>query len=122
MTPERRRFSRILFNASAQLLLPSGELAVDVLDLSLKGAMVRPQTPAYVQMGTHGLLKIRLDDTASTIRMEITIVHHQGDLYGLACREIDLDSMTHLRRLIELNLGDEDLLNREIQTLTANAA
>lgn len=122
MTPERRRFSRILFNASAQLVLPSGELEVDVLDLSLKGAMVRPQTPAYVQMGTQGLLKIRLDDVASNIRMEITIVHHQGDLYGLACREIDLDSMTHLRRLIELNLGDEDLLNREIQTLTANAA
>ena len=122
MTPERRRFSRILFNSSAQLLLPSGELEVEVFDLSLKGAMVRPETPAYVQMGTNGTLKLRLDDLAATIRMDITIVHHQGDYYGLACRELDLDSMTHLRRLIELNLGDEDLLNREIQTLTANAA
>jgi len=122
MTPERRRFSRILFNSSAQLLLPSGELDVEVLDLSLKGAMVRPQTPAYVQMGTHGILKLRLDDLAATIRMEVTIVHHQGEDYGLACRELDLDSMTHLRRLIELNLGDETLLNREIQILTTHAA
>lgn len=120
-SPERRRFSRILFNANAQLLLPSGDLDVEVIDLSLKGAMVRPQTPAYVQMGTHGTLKLRLDALAATIRMEVTIVHHQGEQYGLACREIDLDSITHLRRLIELNLGDEALLNREIQALTEPA-
>jgi len=118
MTSERRRFSRILFNASAQLILPSGELDVAVIDLSLKGAMVRPETPAYVQMGTQGILKLRLDDLAANIRMEVTIVHHQGEQYGLACREIDLDSITHLRRLIELNLGDEAMLGRELHALT----
>jgi hypothetical protein len=122
MTPERRRFSRILFNSTAQLVLPSGELDVEVIDLSLKGAMVCPATPAYVQMGTNGTLKLRLDDLAANIRMEVTIVHHRGEQYGLACREIDLDSITHLRRLIELNLGDEALLNREIQALTDTSA
>jgi hypothetical protein len=51
--------------------------------------------------------------------MEVTVVHHQGDCYGLACRGIDLDSVTHLRRLVALNLGDEALLEREIRLLLA---
>ena len=32
---------------------------------------------------------------------------------------IDLDSITHLRRLVELNLGDEKLLERELSHLAA---
>jgi hypothetical protein len=31
--------------------------------------------------------------------------------------QIDLESITNLVRLVELNLGDEDLLNREIHTM-----
>jgi len=38
-------------------------------------------------------------------------------LLGLSCREIDLDSITHLRRLVALNLGDEALLDRELGLL-----
>ena len=36
---------------------------------------------------------------------------------GLFCHHIDIDSITHLRRLIELNLGDETLLQRELAEL-----
>jgi len=32
---------------------------------------------------------------------------------------IDVDSMTHLRRLIELNLGDPTLLERELKALVS---
>ncbi len=118
MTENRRKFSRIPFRTPAQLFLPDGEIAVEVLDLSLKGALIRPETPTYVKVGSNGTLKIRLDDKGDTIRMDITIVHHQGSDYGLACREIDLDSVTHLRRLVALNIGDETLLEREVARLT----
>ncbi len=33
------------------------------------------------------------------------------------CEHIDIDSITHLKRLIELNLGDEALLHRELAHL-----
>jgi hypothetical protein len=33
------------------------------------------------------------------------------------CKEIDLDSISHLRRLIELNLGDQEELERELGAL-----
>ena len=118
MSRNRRQFSRINFQAEARLFLPDGELAVELVDLSLKGALIKPQGEFFVKVGSNCTLKIQLDDAATVIRMEATIVHHQGLFYGLACREIDLDSVTHLRRLVALNLGDELLLERELTLLT----
>jgi hypothetical protein len=119
MTRNRRQFSRIPFQTEAQLFLTSGEFTVQIVDLSLKGALIKPPADFFTVVGSNCTLKIRLDNTGSTIRMECAIVHHQGHHYGLACRDIDLDSMTHLRRLLELNLGDESLLERDIGHLAA---
>jgi hypothetical protein len=120
MSRNRRQFSRIHFQTEAQLFLPGSELPVEVLDLSLKGALIKPKVEHFVTMGTNCTLKIHLDNTGTSIRMEATVVHHQGEFYGLACRELDLDSVTHLRRLVALNLGDAELLEREV-TLLASA-
>lgn len=118
MNPNRRRFSRIPFQSQATLFLPDGEHAVKVLDLSLQGALIAPTGPMYVTMGNNGVLKILLDDAETCIRMGVTVVRHMADdSYGLACREIDLDSVTHLRRLVALNLGDEALAEREFALL-----
>jgi hypothetical protein len=118
LNQNRRKFSRIPFKTEARLFLPDGEIEVEVLDLSLQGALVHPKAPMYVTIGSHGTLKIRLDEQGTTIRMEVAVVHHLAGYYGLACREIDLDSVTHLRRLVALNLGDETLAEREFAQLT----
>ena len=117
MERNRRRFSRIPFKAEASLILPDGEQHVDVLDLSLKGALIHPRTNMFVTVGTNCPLTIRLDQDGTSIRMEVTVVHHLAKSYGLACRDIDLDSVTHLRRLVALNLGDEALADREFALL-----
>jgi hypothetical protein len=117
MTVERRQFTRIHFQANARLRLPDSEFEVEVVDLSLKGALVRPRTDIFAPVGCNGLLEIGLGDTGTAIAMEVTVVHRESDYYGLACREIDLDSITHLRRLVELNVGDESVLNRELTAL-----
>ncbi|MOA67711.1 Cyclic diguanosine monophosphate-binding protein [compost metagenome] len=45
-------------------------------------------------------------------------LRHDNDGHlGFACLHIDLESITYLRRLIELNLGDEDELQRELGSL-----
>ncbi|MDP3538356.1 MAG: PilZ domain-containing protein [Azonexus sp.] len=118
MTSNRRQFSRISFQTQARLFLPNGEFAVELVDLSLKGALICPIGDLFVTVGSNCTLKFRLNDSETSIRMECTIVHHQGSYFGLACREIDLDSVTHLRRLVALNLGDEALLERELSLLT----
>jgi hypothetical protein len=120
MTENRRQFTRISFQSSARLFLADGEHPVDVLDISLKGALIRPAQPMFVKVGSNGVLHVALDNGETGIRMGITVVHHQGECYGLASHEIDLDSVTHLRRLVELNLGDETLLEREISLLSGS--
>ena len=119
MTQNRRQFSRIQFHTDGQLRLPDGLHAVEVLDLSLKGALVRPRHACFIQQGTQGDLQVPLDHLEAFIHMAITVVHHQNGTYGLACREIDLDSVTHLRRLVQLNLGDEALADREFALLAS---
>ena len=118
MIENRRQFSRIRFQTEARLNLPTGESSVEVLDLSLKGALVRSERSLSSEIGSHGTLIIRLDEMASIIHMEITVAHQENTAFGLKCREIDLDSITHLRRLVELNLGYEQLLERELSHLT----
>lgn len=117
MTSNRRQFTRFQFRTDARLYLPDGEFDVEVVDLSLKGALVRPQAGVFATVGSNGSLKIRLDEMGTLINMEVTIVHRESSYFGLACREIDLDSVTHLRRLAEFNIGDEAILNRELNAL-----
>ena len=49
--------------------------------------------------------------------MDVEIAHRENDELGLNCKDIDVDSITHLRRLVELNLGDPELLERELSAL-----
>jgi len=119
MTENRRQFSRIHFATEARLFLHGAEYPAEILDLSLKGALIRPAQALPDSTGAHAILQIRLDQLGSSIRMEGSISHHEATHYGFTCREIDLDSITHLRRLVELNLGDESLLERELGHLLA---
>ena len=116
MSENRRRFSRIPFASQANLILPDGIRQALVIDISLKGALVRVDGDFFTAIGDIARLEISLD-TEDTITMAVTIVHRQDALLGLACREIDLDSITHLRRLVQLNLGDEAMLDRNLAAL-----
>jgi hypothetical protein len=49
--------------------------------------------------------------------MEVTLAHIKPPNAGFLCKNIDIESIAHLRRLMELNLGDMDLVNREIADL-----
>ena len=49
--------------------------------------------------------------------MEANLVHVQDEHIGFQYQNMDLDTATHLHRLIELNLGDEKLMERELAEL-----
>ncbi len=119
MSANRRQFARIAFHSPAELTTGDGHDDVTVLDLSLKGALVRLPAGARARVGENCALRVRLGEPESSIRMQGTLVHIEGIYAGLACRNIDLDSVTHLRRVVELNLGDPALLERELGALVA---
>ncbi|GAA3982604.1 PilZ domain-containing protein [Comamonas faecalis] len=118
MSQERRHFVRVPFVAPALLSAATQELQVRVLDLSLKGALVQALGPVQVTAGAHCQLMVPLGGDEH-IGMAVEVAHLEGDTLGLHCLDIDLDSVTHLRRLIELQLGDAQLLERDLAQLSA---
>jgi len=114
---ERRRFSRITFHRPAELDVDSAKASCALLDVSLKGALVEVPAGFAADLGRKCTLVIRLDGGDAVIQMEGEIVHREGALAGIRCAEIDLESISHLRRLVELNVGDDELLHRELSAL-----
>lgn len=118
---DRRRFSRVAFAHEATLHFPAADwpIPVEVLDLSLNGALLRPahRNSPLPPVDQPCLLKIFLDAAGDAIRMEGRLQLRADGAYGLACLAMDLDSVTHLRRLVQLNLGDESLAEREFSRL-----
>jgi len=116
MQEEQRRFTRIPFDAAAVLSKGGSEWPCKLVDLSLKGALVGQPEGWKGQAGEDYQLTLTLDD-AVRIQMDVNVAHIENQHVGLHCKDIDLDSITHLRRLVELNLGDTDLLERELMAL-----
>ncbi len=118
---EKRRFSRIAFEASAYLDLKGSKIVVQLIDISLKGALVLLEDKALdiEPKAAAAVLNIILNDSV-VITMDVKIVHSAEGRLGLECVQIDIDSIAHLRRLVELNLGEESLLYRELKALIKN--
>ena len=117
MTDERRRFSRIDFDARVEIAQGSKNWQAQLLDISLKGVLLakmganfQPQSKIPV------LVKIILSDLTS-IAMSTRVVQDTPEQLRLACDSIDIDSISHLRRLIELNIGNEKAMERELSEL-----
>lgn len=113
---DRRRFQRIEFDAATDLVQGGRRWPVELHDLSLKGLLVRRPEGWDADAEQPFEARVRLADDAE-VRMEVAMTHEEGDLIGFVCQHIDLDSIAHLRRLVELNLGDEALLERELAAL-----
>jgi hypothetical protein len=114
---EKRRFHRILYNADAILTVASNHLACKVVDLSLKGCLVEFDQPWSGDLDLMYSLTIQLS-AVDSITMQLAITHVDGNRIGLKCEAIDIDSISNLRRLVELNLGDSGLLERELSALS----
>lgn len=123
---EPRHFSRIPFHADVQLHfhLAKEEQTAHLLDISLKGALVETLHPlANAFKGKICRMVLFLGKGGEHITMEGTVVHQEGQLIGIECQHIDVDSMSNLRRLVELNAGDGTLLERELaEVLKIDAA
>lgn len=113
---DRRRFQRFAFDAQTALVQGQRCWPVELHDLSLKGLLVHRPADWDADPAQPFEARIRLADDAE-VRMEVEMTHGDGELVGLVCRHIDVDSISHLRRLVELNLGDEALLERELAAL-----
>lgn len=109
---ERRNFWRAVFHSPVRVTTHQGEMQAQLHDISLKGALLETSEPWRGKPGEECQVSLKLAPDAS-IGMWAEVMHVEGRHIGLRCKSIDLDSITHLRRLVELNSGDPALLERE---------
>ena len=114
---EKRNFTRIAFDASARLLKGEEDRPTKLFDISLKGALVEQPENLSIAKGDQVILYLLLSDDETEIRMQGRVAHQEADHIGIVCEHIDVDSASHLRRIVELNTGNEYLLEREIEAL-----
>ncbi|MDP3775939.1 PilZ domain-containing protein [Methylotenera sp.] len=120
---ESRRFTRIHFDAEVQLnihLIDDIHIA-HLIDISLKGALVETDRPITTYIKERScIMTLALDNHEQKITMQGKIIHHEGSLIGLESLHIDLDSITNLRKLIQLNTSDDKHLDTELSHMLKN--
>ena len=113
---QHRHFARIPFDGDTHVMQGGNAWNVELLDISLNGILfkqpddwsIHPGRPLQVVINLVGRMRIK---------MEVELVHITNIEAGCHCLHIDLDSITNLKRLVELNIGSDSFLERELQSL-----
>lgn len=113
---ERRNYSRVPF--TAEVLMQSGheEWSCNLLDISLKGMLVEPPEDLDFDTSNPCAMALFLGEDAA-IHARVSITHSNNGNWGLKWLHIDIEGLKHLRRLLELNMPDPAMLNRELAEL-----
>lgn len=112
---EKRHFKRVNFPTEVQVIYGENILHGDLLDISLKGALIRIHEVSILQVGRQATVHISLSSSALAITAEADVVHQRGEDFGFKFFRIDAESMGHLRRLLELNLGSSESVASELE-------
>ena len=117
MDNERRQYKRVSFDTNAKLTKGDQSFDCKIVDLSIHGVLLRPHGVIRPTETANYQLEIPLSADDNSIKMTLNLTHQHPDSLGFECKNIDLDSITHLRKIVELNSGDPTLLDRELDVL-----
>ena len=113
---ERRRFKRIAFDAQTELSQGPYHWPVKLIDLSLKGLLIERPDPWLGEADQPFEVTVKLAPQVNVL-MTVQLAHDHNGQLGFQCVHISLESISYLRRLVELNLGDQAELERELGAL-----
>jgi len=117
---EQRRFTRVTFVSHIVLQKGDEKWKGTVVDISFNGVLISCDGDINLTKNTDTADIVNAfihfeNDECITAKLELA--HHHGKLYGFSLYEIDSDSLTHLRNIIEHNLTDSSICERELLTL-----
>ena len=113
---DKRRFHRLAFDAPVRLIGASTHWQSKLIDLSLKGALIERPEHWEGTIGEILLLEILLS-VGVMIKMNVVVVHFSKTVIGFRCEDMDIESISHLKRLVAFNLNDEAILERDLSAL-----
>lgn len=113
---ERRRYTRIDFANDAVLHQENNNFPIYLIDISLNGVLIEKPNNYALRTDQPTYIAITLTDEI-IIEMKVRLIHESGAMLGFHCDSIDMMSMTHLRRLIELNIQEPNASDRVLEEL-----
>lgn len=114
---ERRHFTRISFDANTELVQGDKRWPVELVDISLHGLLLKEPGDIQADMGQEFMVIVHLAGHEIELHLPVHLVRIHPPYLGLECKAMELESISHLRRLVELNLGEPQLLERELEQL-----
>ena len=111
---EKRNFQRVPFVTRAEINCNSRKYRGRLLNISLQGALVSGKGFIPFAEGDRCQLSIHLLGTEITLQFEADLIHRQDDRFGFRFISEDLETASHLRRLLELNIGSAETIDREV--------
>lgn len=119
---ERRRFDRVATDKPVIIHDDDQPHQGTVIDISMRGALldISDDDPWRPTRGDRLKVRIKLDRELCCIDLEGEVAHIEESRIGLQCLVLDLESASNLRRLVELNLANPELLERNLAELTSH--
>ena len=112
---DKRKFHRVAFQCECRICCGDRSWTGELRDISLRGVLFQLPANSSLELGSICYLDIVLADGEVLLQFESQLVHRQGSDYGFLFLSENLDTLTHLRRLLELNLGGDDITRHEIE-------
>ncbi|QSV45886.1 PilZ domain-containing protein [Geobacter benzoatilyticus] len=114
---EQRHFQRVPFATGSTVEFRGERHDAEVVDISLKGALLRLTGLTSIQRGDVCAVSISLSNSDIVIQFEAEAAHLRDQLLGVKLLKIDIDSMIHLRNIVELNTANPDQVRKELSFL-----
>lgn len=108
-----RNYHRIPFTTTATILLDHRRLVCELVDIALRGTLLQTDELISLKVGERALVEIELVGSQLKLTFGVELIHREQNQYGFLFIDADDESIAHLRRLLELNLGDSGQIDRE---------
>ena len=111
---EKRRFSRIKFEEKCVVECGGHFSEARLLNVSLKGALIEFDGEIVFRNGDCCRLSFNLGNPDFCLEFLVEVAHCSDRLAGVRFVDTDLNTMIHLRNLLEARTGDPMLMQREL--------
>ena len=109
----QRRFRRIPLNAEVRISRWLNKEGYELIDISLKGMLVRCGQKTGLKIGDEVKADIR-PSPSLTLSFRAQLAHQEEDRLGFKFTDVDLETIAHLRRMFELNTGEAEKTLEEL--------
>lgn len=114
---DRRRFTRIPIEANVRLVNARGKWTCELIDISLRGILASLPDAWQANIGDPFLIELRIKNDNSKIHMNGTLVRVDSDKVAFKAQHMGESSIFNLTKIVKNNIGDTEILDRELTAL-----